>query len=169
MFDSEIGYCQGMNCIVGTLLPYFTDEQAFWITVQILKDPRMRGLFVRSMPALTELSQRFEAALQARLPELFKHFQREGVAVVIYLPAWLHSLFSLVLPLPALLRVWDVFFFDGVDSLLKVGLALLTLLASDLERLSLEEISEVLKRPPDGVVDPETLVPIAMGISLDPI
>ena len=36
----EIGYCQSMNCVAGTLLTVMEEEDAFWMFVSLVKHVR---------------------------------------------------------------------------------------------------------------------------------
>jgi hypothetical protein len=37
-YDSTIGYVQGMNFIVGSLLMHCSEEVAFWLFVSLIED-----------------------------------------------------------------------------------------------------------------------------------
>ena len=52
---------------------------------------------------------------------------------------WCNTLLAYCLPLPVLLRVWDVVFLDGWKALFRVCLALLQAVEADLLPLNLED------------------------------
>lgn len=47
MYNSEVGYCQGMSGLAGVLLMYMDEEDAFWSVHILLSDPKyaMHGLY----------------------------------------------------------------------------------------------------------------------------
>jgi TBC1 domain family member 10 len=63
--------------------------------------------------------------LEERAPALFAHLSELSFPVDQTAERWFLSLFtSTYLPLPTVLRIWDVFFAQGVRILFGVGLAL---------------------------------------------
>jgi Rab-GTPase-TBC domain len=45
MYDNKIGYVQGMNFIVASLLYHCDEEIAFWIFVSLLEDYELRDIY----------------------------------------------------------------------------------------------------------------------------
>ena len=55
MFNTEVGYCQGMSQIAALLLMYLnSDEDAFWALSQLMSSPKynMHGFFIPGFPRL---------------------------------------------------------------------------------------------------------------------
>jgi hypothetical protein len=50
--DPEIGYCQGMNFIVGVLLMQLEEESAFWALCHLMNACGLRWFFIPGLPRL---------------------------------------------------------------------------------------------------------------------
>ena len=44
-YDNTIGYVQGMNFIVGSLLMHCSEEVTFWLFVALIKECDMRDIY----------------------------------------------------------------------------------------------------------------------------
>ena len=64
---------------------------------------------------------------QSKLPPTGPNEVNKGLDPVLYCTEWFMSMFSRTLPWPTVLRIWDMFFFEGVKVLFKVALAVLSL------------------------------------------
>eukprot|EP00656_Telonema_subtile_P043165 TRINITY_DN4956_c0_g1_i1.p1 TRINITY_DN4956_c0_g1~~TRINITY_DN4956_c0_g1_i1.p1 ORF type:complete len:300 (+),score=68.35 TRINITY_DN4956_c0_g1_i1:84-983(+) len=94
VFDPQLGYCQGMNFIVGLLLLHIKDqEQVFWLFTRIMRLSGLRRLFMDTDPSLQWYLCRFEEELERVHPRLFSHLRLEGVSPFMYCTEWLTTLF----------------------------------------------------------------------------
>lgn len=62
-YDSTIGYVQGMNFIVGSLLMHCSEEVAFWLFVSLIEDYQMRDIYMPNLPGLYKHSNLLEQLL----------------------------------------------------------------------------------------------------------
>lgn len=53
VFNSEVGYCQGMSTLAGMLLMYLGEEEAFWALNILLTDKKVRS-GLRSLPQVIQ-------------------------------------------------------------------------------------------------------------------
>ena len=63
MFNTEVGYCQGMSQIAALLLMYLnSEEDAFWALSQLMSHPRynMHGFFIPGFPKLIRYQDHFD-------------------------------------------------------------------------------------------------------------
>jgi hypothetical protein len=76
--DKEVGYCQGMSEVAAFLLMYEQEEDAFWVMMQLLNNPKynMGPLFKPGFPKLQESFWMFERLLEKYLPKLAAHLVR---------------------------------------------------------------------------------------------
>lgn len=44
-YDNTIGYVQGMNFIVGSLLVHCAEDIAFWLFVSLIEDYQLRDIY----------------------------------------------------------------------------------------------------------------------------
>ena len=58
-------------------------------------------------------------------PGLHKHLKKQGIEPILFMTEWFLCLFTRTLPWPCVMRIWDMFFFEGVKILFRVGLVLL--------------------------------------------
>jgi len=58
-------------------------------------------------------------------PDLFKHFESFSIIPNIYAMKWYLKLFVDSFPMDVLLRLWDIFLYEGFDILYTISLTLL--------------------------------------------
>eukprot|EP00210_Caulerpa_lentillifera_P007875 g7516.t1 len=128
VYDNKVGYVQGMGFVAGLLLLYMCEEDVFWTLVALMKGtihPPMEGLYTEGFPLVQHHFHQFEHLLKSYLPKLGTHFQQEGVHPSMFCFNWFNTIFAYSLPFEHLLRVWDVFLFEGWKIVYRVGLLLL--------------------------------------------
>lgn len=71
-FDEEVGYVQGNNYIVNTILSNTNSERAgFWMYFHIMNDLNWRYLYINEMPKLKRMINILKDTIKTRLPLLF--------------------------------------------------------------------------------------------------
>ncbi|XP_022759326.1 EVI5-like protein isoform X1 [Durio zibethinus] len=169
VFDRDVGYVQGMGFLAGLLLLYMSEEDAFWLLVALLKGAihaPMEGLYQVGLPLVQQYLFQFEQLVREHLPKLGAHFSHEMINPSMYASQWFITVFSYSLPFPLALRIWDVFLYEGVKIVFKVGLALLKYCHNDLIKLSFEKLVHALRNFPEDAMDPDTLLPMAFSIKV---
>ena len=154
MYDPEIGYCQGMNFIVGMMLiTNFTEEESFWLLVYTMKEEpcRIGDLFGEGMKQTHEVLYVAERLIHQFLPKLSKHFDREHIQINMFVTQWLLTQYSSSFHFDFVIRVWDAFLVEGWKITYRVMLAILEQVQSDLLSLSFEEILVYVRDIPDHV------------------
>ncbi|GAA5950044.1 hypothetical protein JCM3765_004174 [Sporobolomyces pararoseus] len=131
--NPKIGYCQGMNNLVATLLlTHPAEEDAFWVLVCIVENILPSDYYTSHL-LVSRADQQVLNDLVARLlPTIAEHLEEQGVELSAISFGWFLSLFTDVLPIQTLLRVWDLFFIHGTVLLFRVALSILKLHESDL-------------------------------------
>eukprot|EP00013_Stygamoeba_regulata_P002311 CAMPEP_0177642478 /NCGR_PEP_ID=MMETSP0447-20121125/7608_1 /TAXON_ID=0 /ORGANISM="Stygamoeba regulata, Strain BSH-02190019" /LENGTH=296 /DNA_ID=CAMNT_0019144639 /DNA_START=195 /DNA_END=1082 /DNA_ORIENTATION=+ len=143
VYDESLGYCQGMSFVVGLLLMYMREEDAFWVLVQIVSQYDMRGQ--PKLPMLPPCLYILERLMQAHVPRTFKHLEEIGVEPAMYATPWLLTLFLVHMPFEVTLRIWDLFFERGFLSLYGVILALFKMFEDKFDKMEFEEVAMFLK------------------------
>lgn len=69
-----IGYVQGMNFIVGSILYHANEEIAFWIFVTLIEEFELHDIYEEHLPGLYKHCHVIENLLDVNLKELHKHF-----------------------------------------------------------------------------------------------
>lgn len=95
IYNSDIGYCQGMSQIAALLLMYFNEEDAFWALAILVADSRfnMHGFFIPGFPKLLRYQEHHDKIMNKFLPKLKKHLDRNGVDTGIYTLKWFFQCF----------------------------------------------------------------------------
>lgn len=149
----QVGYCQGMNFIVGFLLlaSGSSHEDAFFLFVQIMAKYRASLLFCEGLPLLKLLTFQFAQLLEKCFPEVHLHFLCHNITPELYVTKWILTVFTQPLSLDAAARVWDVILCDGIEALVLICLASVQLLRVRLLKQETEGILELLSLQKDTI------------------
>ncbi|OCT86428.1 hypothetical protein XELAEV_18020111mg [Xenopus laevis] len=142
LVDREVGYCQGSAFIVGLLLMQMPEEEAFCVFVRLMQEYRLRELFKPSMAELGLCIYQLEYMLQDQLPELSQHFRSHSFHTSMYASSWFLTLFLTTFPLPVATCIFDIFIYEGLEVIFRVGMALLTVNQTELMQLDIEGMSQ---------------------------
>ena len=137
VYNSEIGYCQGMSQIAALLLMYLHDEEdVFWGLDRLMTDDRyaMHGFFIPGFPKLTRFAKHHDLVLKKYLPKVFKHFKKFDIDSTLYTLKWFFQCFLDRVPFSLTLRLWDVFMLEGEVVLTCMSYTLLKLHKSKLSK-----------------------------------
>jgi hypothetical protein len=69
MYNSEVGYCQGMSTLAGMLLMYLGEEETFWALNILLADKKVRRTVEKStgnLISIDNLVQKSEKIMRCR-------------------------------------------------------------------------------------------------------
>uniref|UniRef100_A0A0N4ZAX7 Rab-GAP TBC domain-containing protein n=1 Tax=Parastrongyloides trichosuri TaxID=131310 RepID=A0A0N4ZAX7_PARTI len=139
MFNTEVGYCQGMSQIGALFLMYMDEEDSFWCMHSLLTNKKwgMHGFFKIGFPSLMRFQNHFNNIIAKYLPKLHKHLQVQDIPS-IYLTKWWFGCFLDRVPFPLALRFWDVFLLNGNCMLIVIGYTILHLHQKKLRKCSIE-------------------------------
>ncbi|KAJ1919296.1 hypothetical protein H4219_002058 [Mycoemilia scoparia] len=165
--NPEVGYCQGMGRLVGLFLMQggVEEEEAFWMTASVV-DQYLPGYYTPNMETLRVHATVFEMLLRDHNPTLFNHLKSQECVPLMYITPWFMTVFTMALPWPSVLRVWDWFTFRGNKILFRIALAILDI-ASDhlISRCpTLGEQLQFLLHLPEELFDEDTLIDAALRI-----
>ncbi|KAL3476534.1 GTPase activating protein [Aspergillus californicus] len=125
LYDTKIGYCQGLGFVVGPLLMHMSDAEAFCVLVRLMDHYDLRTCYLPDLSGLHLRVYQFQNLLSRLRPALFEHLESLGVEPV-YVSQWFLSFFAVSCPLPMLLRIYDVIFLEGAcETLMRVALSLM--------------------------------------------
>ncbi|KAG0093378.1 hypothetical protein BGZ92_005849 [Podila epicladia] len=166
-YKPSVGYCQGMGRLVGMMLMQMPVEDAFWLLVATIEG-YMQDYYTPTLRQLRIDAQVFDRLLKEQDPALSEHLEKNDVIPLMYMTQWFMTLFTMSLPWASVLRVWDVFYFDGVKALFRVGLAILQLCREHLLNKcpsSSELLAYILHIPLD-ILAPKQLLEATLQIRL---
>ncbi|KAK4185081.1 rab-GTPase-TBC domain-containing protein [Podospora australis] len=125
LYDTKIGYCQGLAFLVGPLLMHMGDKQAFCVLVRLMENYDLRHCFVPDLSGLHVRIYQFRELLRQHLPILSDHLDDLQVEPA-YVSQWFLSFFAVTCPLPMLFRIYDVIFAEGAsETIMRVALSLM--------------------------------------------
>jgi hypothetical protein len=82
VYDSEVGYCQGTNFIVGVLLTCIKSERAcFWTFFQIMNEKCWRDMCIPGLPKLMRILDTLMLTIKNKIEDLYWHFQKTKVSL----------------------------------------------------------------------------------------
>ena len=126
-FNKVLGYVQGMGYLVAIFLLYMDEESSFYMLHSLVKNYGFEGLYKEGFP---ELKKKFYVLLNLEkkyIPKIYDIFKRDGVYVSIYASQWFLCLFTKDLKPSILVRIFDVFLFEGYKVIYRFALAFLKL------------------------------------------
>ncbi|XP_067829301.1 EVI5-like protein isoform X2 [Heptranchias perlo] len=142
LVDREVGYCQGSAFIVGLLLMQMPEEEAFCVFVRLMQEYRLRELFKPSMAELGLCIYQFEYLIQDQLPELNVHFRSQSFHTSMYASSWFLTIFLTTFSLPLATRIFDIFMYEGLEIVFRIGMAFLQFNQAELMQLDMEGMSQ---------------------------
>ncbi|XP_068162601.1 USP6 N-terminal-like protein isoform X2 [Antennarius striatus] len=147
MYNTEVGYCQGMSQITALLLIYMNEEDAFWALVKLLSGQKhaMHGFFVPGFPKLMRFQEHHDRILKKTMPKLKQHLDGQEVFTSLYTMKWFFQCFLDRTPFTLTLRIWDIYILEGERLLPAMSYTILKLHKKHLMKLSMEELVEFLQ------------------------
>jgi hypothetical protein len=131
-YNEELGYCQGMNYVVGTIFLQLQDEDLTFKTLVALIDKfQMKELFISSLPKLKLFFYTLDRIIAIILPELHEKFKEVSICSGHFSSPWFITLYSSVLQSrpEVLYPIWDMFILDGWKTIFKVAVVILSRLS----------------------------------------
>ncbi|KAJ7168256.1 RabGAP TBC [Mycena crocata] len=162
----DIEYSTGLTLIAGHLLALSPEEDAFWIFVSMM-DSYLRPYFSSVTTQLEVDAALFARALEGNDAQVAKKVLLDmSVNPVDLCRPWFSTLFVDALPLEYLNRVWDLFLYEGIPFLFRVGLAVLYCCRRRvLEAINQDTLFEVLNHPSPNWFPPSPDAFIALAYS----
>lgn len=141
VYNSEIGYCQGMSHIAALILMYMDEEDAFWSLSTLMSSDKhaMHGFFIPGFPKLRRFSAHHDRIVKKLLPKVYKRFKEFGIDSTLYTLKWFFQCFLDKVPFPLTLRLWDCFIYYGEIILTSMSYTLLRLHKKTILKRNLED------------------------------
>ncbi|KAG8433454.1 hypothetical protein GDO86_017653 [Hymenochirus boettgeri] len=170
VYRPEEGYCQAQAPVAAVLLMHMPAEQAFWCLVQIC-DKYLPGYYSAGLEAIQLDGEIYFALLRKVCPMAYRHLKKFKIDPILYMTEWFMCIFSRTLPWASVLRVWDMFFCEGIKIVFRVGLVLLKHTLGSVEKLrscqGMYETMEKLRSLPQQYMQEEFLLPeVRTGMAL---
>jgi len=125
----DMGYVQGMSYIAAMVQLYSPDaETAFVLYANILNLPPLFHFYTFNANKVDLYLEAYSMLLADAHPLWHEQFERLNIIPKSYVYNWLLTLYARYLPLDVASRVWDVFFLEGVVSLLRTAVGVVRVL-----------------------------------------
>merc|ERR1712228_117755 len=115
----------GASC--ATFLMYMPEEETFWMMERLLRGEKywkFGNMYVPSFPLLMEFLYIHDRLLEKMNNKLFKHFSENNVESMTYALRWYSTIYS-EFPRELMLRIYDIFLYEGVKILFRVAITIL--------------------------------------------
>jgi hypothetical protein len=145
-----VGYCQSMNFIVGMLLLFMEEENAFWalcmISERILCSANLSyedsfgdavnvpsfTYFQKNLAGVRIDQEVFGELIASKMPKISSKLDSLDIQLSALTIQWFLCMFTNTLPFELVLRLWDCIFLEGAIVLFRASLAILHLLEKEI-------------------------------------
>ena len=142
----NIGYCQGMNFIVGSMLTLFRNEiKTFYIFSCMIQTYDLINLFAYNTPDYGIRVYQLNYYVKKYIPSVYYHFKNNNLSFDMIYSRWLLTLFSNYLEINRLDFPWTCFFIHKWKGLIKLCLIFIYDLKDQLLKCDLASLSFLLK------------------------
>jgi hypothetical protein len=140
-----------MNYLAAVLLQVLGEEETFWAFNALCENYDFDLVFVSGMYRVRCICHAIDHYVALYIPALAKRLEATEIGAELYAARWVLTLFARELPLPLLLRLWDLFLLDGWKAVVRATLAVLShsvsrILASSAE-CTFEECLKAARAP----------------------
>lgn len=140
VYDTEVGYCQGLTFIAASLLLHMPEEQAFCVLVKLMYDYGLRNLYRDGFEALYMRLYQLNRLLEEKEPQLWQHFKDTGIETHMFASHWFLTLYTARFPLYFVFLIIDVTLVYGLDMIFQIALSLHSAFKKELLSLDFENI-----------------------------
>jgi len=148
IYDSQVGYLQGMSDMAAFLFMHVLEEDVFWMVVELCDNPKFdfRNRFAQNFPMLKTNFWVWEQIFQQNMPRLAEHFRKQNMNTSYYATKWFLTVFLDTFPFKMTIRLWDLFLYLGYDIVYSICLSIMKWFEKTLMISSFEEIMMLFRQ-----------------------
>ncbi|XP_008273415.2 small G protein signaling modulator 3 isoform X2 [Oryctolagus cuniculus] len=162
----EIGYCQGTGMVAACLLLFLEEEDAFWMMCAVIEDLLPASYFSTTLLGVQTDQRVLRHLIVQYLPRLDRLLQEHDIELSLITLHWFLTAFASVVHVRLLLRIWDLFFYEGSLVLFQTTLGMLRLKEEELiQSENSASIFNTLSDIPSQIHDAELLLAEAMRLA----
>lgn len=162
----EIGYCQGTGTIAASLLLLLEEEDAFWMMATIVEDLLPASYYSSTLLGLQADQRVLRTLVSNYLPDIDHVLVQHDIELSLISLNWFLTLFASVVHMKILLRIWDLFLFDGSIVLFQVTLGMLKIKEGEVKQVeNSAQIFNALSDIPGDIDDVDQLFRVSMEVS----
>ena len=147
----KINYSQGMNYIAVFILKMTKDEEeAFYFFLSLLISTDYGELFPNDLAKLKKYFFIFDRLLNILMPDIYFYLKNNKISVGFFISPWFITLFTIAYQHiekenpKVLLRIWDMFLFEGFNSIMKMGISCIKHYEQQILKLKFEDLLQFL-------------------------
>ena len=141
----DIGYVQGLSYIAGTLLLQMDKFQTFICFMNIILSPNILSFYRLDEESIRHRLELFNDIFECNLPILYKYFKKIEILPEHYLLEWFMTLYTRSIHIDMAIRIWDIYMIEGIITLYKSAVVILTIHEKELLNLDFAGIMNKLK------------------------
>ncbi|KAM4722011.1 small G protein signaling modulator 3 isoform 1-T3 [Rhinophrynus dorsalis] len=162
----DIGYCQGTGMVTACLLLFVEEEDAFWMMSAIVEDLVPASYFSTTLLGVQTDQRVLRHLIVQYLPRLDKLLQEHDIELSLITLHWFLTAFASVVHIKLLLRIWDMFFYQGSLVLFQTTLGMLKMKEEELiQSENSASIFNTLSDIPSQIEEADVLLREAMFIA----
>ncbi|NWT61738.1 SGSM3 protein, partial [Erythrocercus mccallii] len=162
----DIGYCQGTGMVAASLLLFLEEENAFWMMCAIIEELVPASYFSTTLMGVQTDQRVLRQLIVQYLPRLDKLLQEHDIELSLITLHWFLTSFASVVHIKLLLRIWDLFFYEGSLVLFQVTLGMLSMKEDELiQSENSASIFNTLSDIPSQIEDADVLLQEAMRVA----
>ena len=141
----NVGYCQGMNFIIGAMLYLIKDEtKVFYLFSCMIQNYELTSLFAYNTPDYGVRVYQINYYVKKYMPQIYHHFVNNNIPFDMIYSRWLLTLFANYIDIEKLDFPWSCFFINKWKGLIKMCLVFIYELKSILLKCDLEKLGKLL-------------------------
>ncbi|KAL3875519.1 hypothetical protein ACJMK2_033464 [Sinanodonta woodiana] len=162
----DIGYCQGTGVIAASLLLFLEEEDTFWMMCSIIEDLLPASYYSSTLIGIQADQRVLRQLLISYLPDTDLVLKEHDIELSLISLHWFLTLFASVVHMKVLLRIWDLFFYEGSTVLFQMTLGMLKMKELEMKTLNNSaQIFNALSDVPGDVQDVDELIEVAFRVS----
>lgn len=162
----DIGYCQGTGVMAASLLLLMEEEDAFWMMSTIVEDLLPASYYSSTLLGIQADQRVLRTLICSYLPDVDLTLKQHDIELSLITLHWFLTLFASVVHMKILLRIWDLFFFDGSLVLFQVTLGMLKIKEPELKGLeNSAQIFNALSDIPGDIDDVDLLLDVSFRVA----
>ncbi|KAJ8873633.1 hypothetical protein PR048_024455 [Dryococelus australis] len=162
----DIGYCQGTGMIAASLLLLMEEEDAFWMMSTIVEDLLPASYYSSTLIGIQADQRVLRSLISSFLPDVDQALKEHDIELSLITLHWFLTLFASVVHMKILLRIWDLFFFDGSLVLFQITLGMLKIKEDELKALeNSAQIFNALSDIPGDIEDVDNLLEVSFHVA----
>ncbi|XP_050394513.1 USP6 N-terminal-like protein isoform X1 [Patella vulgata] len=144
VYNTEVGYCQGMSEIAALLLMYLNEEDAFWSLSQLFVSDKhtIHGFFIPGFPKLLRFQEHHDSILKKFVPKIRRHLEKNDIYASLYTIKWFLQCFLDRTPFHLTLRLWDIYMLEGDRLLVSMSYCIIKVHKRRIAKMSMDDLLE---------------------------